>query len=360
MIRLLLLAFLPVAAVLHYLTPAGPLWVFATGAIAVAVLADWVRLATEQLATRAGPAVGGLLTISFGSIAELLLAYFVLTQSGAGVVRAQITGSIIGTSLFGLGFAMLAGGVKFERQSFNRDRAGLMSSMLILVVIALLLPAVFDLSTGARRGGPHASPIGAEELSLVVSVVLLLLYVGSLIYTLVTHREVFSTGKAETKSAARWSLLRSLAVLVGATIAIAFGAELVSGALQATARTLGLPVVFLGVIPLALIGTSSDLLAAVASGRRNQMGLAMGICVGSAIQVALVVAPLLVLASWAIGRPMTLVFSDPLELFSIAGAAFIVNAIARDGETTWFEGLLLVGVYVLLGSAFFFAGSPSG
>jgi len=145
-------------------------------------------------------------------------------------------------------------------------------------------------------------------------------------------------------------------VLVGATGAIAFGAEIVSGAMQATAQSLGAPLLFLGVIPLALIGTSSDLLAAVVFGRQNRMGLVMSICVGSAIQAALVIAPLLVLASWAIDKPMTLVFSDPLDLFAIAGAAWIVNAIASDGETTWFEGLLLVGVYVLLALAFFFTG----
>jgi Ca2+:H+ antiporter len=357
MIRSLLLVFLPLAAVLHYIVHASPGWVFVTGAIAVAVLADWVREATDQVAAHAGPAIGGLLTISFGSIAELLLALFVLTESGPAVVRAQISGSIMGTSLLGLGLAMLAGGVKFERQQFNRQRAGLLASMLILVVISLLLPAVFDRAGAARGGRPHALQIGDEELSLAVSVVLLLLYAGNLVYTLVTHRDVFSLAEKEDHGKAKWSLARSICVLIGVTAAIAFGAEIVSGALEATARSLGVPVLFLGIVPLALIGTSSDLLAAVVFGRQNRMGLVMSICVGSAIQAALVIAPLLVLASWAIGRPMTLVFSNPLELFAIASTAFIVNAIASDGETTWFEGLLLVGVYLLLALAFFFSGS---
>lgn len=358
MVRLLLLVFLPIAAVLHYFVHIGPIWVFVSGAIAVAVLADWVRQATEQVAAHAGPAIGGLLTVSFGSIAELLLAFFVLTESGAGVVRAQITGSIIGTSLFGLGLAMLAGGLRFERQTFKRERAGLLGSMLVLVVIALLLPAIFDAALGIPQGKHDAPPISEEELSLGVSVVLLLLYGGNLVYTLITHRDVYASGEEEGRGGAEWSLAWSLTVLVGATVAIAFGAELVSNALQATAQTLGLPLRFLGVVPLALIGTSPDLLAAVAFGRQDRMGLVMSICVGSAIQAALVMAPLLVLASWAIGQPMTLVFSDPLYLFAIAGTAFIVNAITGDGETTWFEGLLLVGVYVLLALAFFFTGAP--
>ena len=355
-LRLLMPALLPVAAALQYIVHCNPVWTFITGAIAVAALADWIRQATDQIAAHAGPAIGGLLTISFGSIAELLLAFFVLLDAGPAIVRAQITGSIIGTSLLGLGLAILAGGVRFGRQTFNRERAGLLTSMLVLVVIALLLPAIFDLASGARQLRGPTRLVSDESLSLGVSMVLLLLYGGNLAFTLVTHRDVFSSPNEEAHRKATWSLARSLSLLAAATIASAFGAELVSSAMQATAQSLGLPLLFLGVIPLALIGTSSDLLAAVAFGRQNRMGLAMGICVGSSIQAALVIAPLLVSASWVIGRPMTLVFSDPLELFAIAATAFIVNSIARDGETTWFEGLLLVGVYTLLALAFFFTG----
>ncbi len=252
---------------------------------------------------------------------------------------------------------MLAGGTVRERQTFKRERAGLLTSMFALVMIALLLPAIFDLATGARQGSQHALRISDEALSLSVSVVLLLLYAGNLVFTLVTHRDVFSSGEEE-EGEPSWSLTKALLVLVAATVATAFGAEIVSNALQATAQTLGIPLLFMGVIPLALIGTSADLLAAVVFGRQDRMGLVISICAGSAIQVALVIAPLLVLGSWVIGRPMTLVFSDPLDLFAIAGTAFIVNAIAGDGETTWFEGVLLVGVYVLLALAFFFTGPP--
>jgi Ca2+:H+ antiporter len=355
MVRYLLLLFLPLAAVLHYWLHAGPVWVFATGAIAVAVLADWMRRATEQVAAHAGPAIGGLLTISFGSVAELLLAFFVLADNGAAVVRAQITGSILGTSLFGLGLAMLAGGFNRERQRFKRERAGLLASMLILVMIALLLPAVFDIATAAHKASHHALRISDEQLSVAVSVVLLLLYAGNLVFTLITNRDVFASDEEES-GAAEWGMGRAIFVLVVATIATAFGADIVSNALQATGKSLGIPLLFLGVVPLALIGTSSDLFSAVVFARQDRMGLVMSICIGSAVQVALVIAPILVLASWAMGHPMTLVFGNPLDLFAIAGAVFIVNAIAGDGETTWFEGLLLVGVYALLGFAYFFTG----
>ena len=352
MIRLGLLPLVPVAPLLQYALHLPPIWVFVSGILGVAVLADWIRAATEQLAGHTGPAVGGLLTISLGSIAELLLALFVLMQGEADVVHAQITGSILGTSLLGLGLAIVVGGWGRERQSFKRERAGLLSSLLILVVIALLLPAVFDY-TG--RHFSHSAALGSrdEELSLAVFVVLLLIYVGNLCYTLVTHRNVFGSGEQEDEP--DWSIGRSLAVLVAATVAAALESELLSGALGQAASTLHQKPIFLGVIVIALVGTVSDLFSAVWFARQDRMGLVMSICIGSAIQVALVVAPLLVILSWLIGSPMTLVFTDPLDLFAIAGTAFIVNAITGDGETTWFEGMLLIGIYAVFGIAFFFA-----
>lgn len=347
-----LLLLVPVPLVLEYLIEAPPIWIFVAAAVAAGVLAEWMKRATGQLAERAGPAIGGLLNVSFGSLAELILAFFVLLEGRQEVVRAQITGSIIGTSLLGLGLAALLGSVGREKQTFRRDRAGLAASMFILVVIALLLPLVFDLTNRGTQG--NALKISEEELSLGVSVVLLLLYAGNLIYTLVTRRDAFA--REEERREPEWSLTRSLLVLGLATAAIAWESELVSGALEATASRLGLSEIFLGVVVLALVGTSADIFAAASFARQDRMGLVMSICIGSAIQVALVLAPLLVLLSWLIGSPMTLVFDSPLDLFAIAGAAFIVNAIAVDGETNWFEGLLLVGVYVLLALGFFFTG----
>lgn len=348
-----LLAFIPISLALKYLFGASALVVFATSAVAVAALAEWVRRATDQIAARVGPAIGGLLTISFGSIAELVLAVFVLLRGQASVVQAQIAGSILATSLFGLGLAIIVGGATRDRQKFRPERAGLLSSLLILVVIALLLPAVFDLA-GRVSGQTDRLAVTDEEVSLGVSVVLLLLYFANLAYTLVTHRDVFSADKAE--GTATWSTRVSVAVLIAATAAIAIEAELISSALEETAGSLRLPPMFLGVIVLALVGTAGDLFAASWFASEDRMGLVLQICIGSAIQVALVLAPLLVIVSWMLGRPMSLVFSNPIHLFAIASTAFIVNSIARDGETTWFEGVLLVGVYCLFGLAFFFSG----
>ena len=357
-IPLALLAAVPVAPVLALLhAPAAA--VFLAGAVAIAILADWMRRATEQVAEKVGSAIGGLLNVSFGSLAELILALFVLASGHTQVVRAQITGSIIGTSLLGLGIAIVVGGAGRIRQTFQRERAGQLSSMLMLVLIALLLPAVFDLT---NRSVAHAPRLGLsdEELSIGVAAVLLLLYGANLVYTLVTHRDVFAAPEPREPddAAGGWPLWLALAAMVVFTIVIAGEAELVSGALETTASALGLSSVFLGVIVLALVGTASDLVAAAVFARQDKMGLVMSICVGSAIQVALVVAPILVLVSWLIGHPMTLVFDNPIDLFAIASTAFIVSSIAGDGETTWFEGVLLIGVYALLGLAFFFTAPP--
>jgi Ca2+:H+ antiporter len=326
------------------------------------VLADWLRRATDQLAERAGSTIGGLLNISFSNTAELILALFVLSRAHARIVQAQIIGSIIGTTLLFLGVSALVGGVGRIRQSFSQASAGLLSTLLFVVVVAILLPAVFDLSELVAAPGMNTSLID-ERLSLGVSDVLLLLYAANLIYTLVTHRDLFA-GEAPSGQA-EWSVARALLVMTAVTAVIAIQAELLSAALEATSSQLGLSPVFLGAVVLALVGTVSDLFAAVVFAREDKVDIVFTICVGSAIQTALVMAPVLVLASWLIGQPMNLVFSSPLDLFAIAGAAFIVRSVAEVGETTWFEVLLLVGVYLLFDARLLFRqpglieGSPS-
>jgi Ca2+:H+ antiporter len=349
-----LLLFVPLSLALHRFDLGGSTWIFLSGLVAIGVLADWVRRGTEQVAEHAGSAIGSLLNVSFGNAAELVLALFVLRQAQARVVQAQITGSIIGTSLLFLGIAVLVGGVRHDKQTFSKTNIGLLSTLLLLLTVAILLPAVFDFTE--RLTSPAANIAGLDEkLSLCVSVVLLLLYGAHLIYVLVTHRVMFG-GEATEGVTPDWSLPLGLAVMVGGTIGIAFESELVSSRLADTASTLGLSPVFMGVVVLALIGTIADLFAAVAFARADKMDIVIGLCIGSAIQIALVVAPVLVITSWLIGHPMNLVFGSPLDLFAIASAAFIVLAIVEDGETTWYEGFLLIGVYALFALAYFFEG----
>ena len=367
-----LLLLVPVSLAVTYLFHASPLVVFAVAILAIVPLAEWIRRATEELAHTLGSALGGLLNLTFGNVAELLLAIFVLLDGHADVVKGQITGSILGNGLLGLGLAIVFGSWGRARQTFNRASAGRLSSLLMLVVIALLMPALFTFTERHVVGAAETTVLD-ERLSLGVSVVLLLVYGANLVYTFVTHRDVFATEEGETEEAgdagdagdassgksrpsagATWPVWRSVAVLVGATAIVAWEAEIVSGALTSTAAALGVTTFFLGVIVLAVIGNVAEYLSAVYFARKNRMTLAMGLTVGSTIQVALLVAPLLVLISYFIGRPMNLVFANPLELIGIASVAFIVNAIAQDGESTWFEGVLLLAVYALFVLAFYF------
>jgi Ca2+:H+ antiporter len=356
-----LLLLVPLSLALTHVLHASPLVQFAAAMAGIVPLAEWIRRATDELAHSLGSAVGGLLNVTFGNVAELLLAVFVLLDGHADVVKGQITGSIIGNGLLGLGLAVVAGSWGREKQTFNRASAGRLSSLLILSVIALLLPALFHLTERAAVGTATTNHLD-EHLSLGVSVVLIVVYAANLIYTLVTHRDVFATpdeddapGTArEAGARPTWPVWRSLAVLVGGTAFVAWEAEIVSSALTATASSLGVTTFFLGVIVLAVIGNASEYLAAVYYARRNQMSMAMSITVGSSIQVALLVAPLLVILSYLLGRPMNLVFTSPLELIAIASVAFSVNAVAQDGESTWFEGVLLLAVYALFVLAFYF------
>ena len=321
--------------------------------MAIVPLSEYIRKATEQTAHVAGGAVGGLLNVTFGNAAELIIAIFVLRTGAVEVVKAQITGSIIGNSLLGLGMAIVAGSIGRDKQTFKKERAALLSSMLILCVVALILPAFFDY-TERQSLGPEIAAARDDRLSLCVAGVLICIYLANLVYTLVTHRDIFAISDGGPPDGIPWNLPVSIGVLLGCTALISLEAELVSDALEETARSIGLSEFFLGIIVLAIIGNAAEYTSAIYFARRDRMGLVMTITVGSTIQVALLTAPLLVFISHWMGHPMNLVFANPLEMAAIAAVAFVVNAIAQDGETTWFEGVLLIGVYVLLALAFFF------
>lgn len=353
-----LLLFIPVSLALEYVVHAPAIWVFGLSLLAIIPLAEFIRRATEQLARVAGSAIGGLLNITFGNVAELILAIFVLKAGQAEVAKAQITGSIVGNSLLGLGLAIVVGSIGRERQVFKRERAGLLGSLMIISVIGLLVPAIFDYT---ERGlYADSNPAGLDEkVSLAAAVVLISVYVANLIYTLVTHRDVFAVHEPDEENGAAppWPWWKSVGVLLAATAVIAWEAELISGALEETATTLGFSTFFLGVTVLAIIGNIAEYISAVYFARQDRMGLVMSITVGSTVQVALFVAPLLVIISHFMGTPMNLVFNNPLELIAIVACAFAVNSITQDGETTWFEGVLLLAVYAILGIAFYFVGT---
>jgi Ca2+:H+ antiporter len=352
-----LLVLAPASWALAVATGQASLWTFGMATAAIIPLAEWIRRATEQLARRSGPAVGGLLTVSFGNTAEFVIMLFVLASGHTDVVKGQITGSIISNSLLGLGLAVIVGSIGRAQQRFSRVRASQLSSLLVLSMIALLLPALFDLSVNMTHARNAA--LLDEHLSLGVSCVLIAVYLANLVYTLFTHRDAFAFAHdghdgPPSSDMSPWPLWQALAVLGAATVATAAEAYLMSVGLEATASAIGLSPFFLGVVLLAIVGNAAECVAAVYFARRGRMGLAISITVGSTIQLALLVAPLLVLVSAFTGHPMDLVFSSPLELVAIVAVVFGVTAVTQDGETTWFEGVLLVSIYVLLGLAFYF------
>ena len=352
---LLLLAFIPVALVLEYVVHASALAIFLTSSAAIIPLAGLMGRATERLAERLGEGVGGLLNATFGNAAELIIAIVALRAGLIDLVKASLTGSIIGNILLVFGASALYGGIKFERQTFNRTAASLSVTLLVLSAIALVVPAIFHIVAAA---GPVAVPEGA--LSVEISVVLLVTYVLSLYFSLRTHAHLYVgeagalDGDDESGAAPRsHSTGRSVALLLAATVGVAFMSELLVGAVEETARQFGMNDVFVGVILVALIGNAAEHSSAILLAGRNKMDAVITIAVGSSIQVALFVAPVLVLLSYLIApTPMDLRFTS-FEVVAVGISVWIMSLVAQDGESHWMEGVQLLAVYAILALAFF-------
>lgn len=345
-----LLVFVPVSIVLELLH-ADPVWIFSASAFAIIPLAGLMGRATEHLADQLGAGLGGLLNASFGNAAELVIALTALRAGLYEVVKASITGSIIGNVLLVLGLSVLVGGLKFQRQTFNRTAAGMGATLLVLSAIGLLVPAVFHFIV---RGNEAAHE---QELSLEIAIVLFVTYLLSLVFALHTHKHLYSAeaghSGAETLGTAAWSKGKSLAILLAATLLVALMSEFLVGAVKHTAEVFGMTDVFIGVILIAIIGNAAEHSTAVLMAAKNQMDLAMNIAIGSSIQISLFVAPVLVFSSYLFAEPMNLIFTT-FEVVSVALAVGIVSLVAMDGETNWMEGVQLLAVYVILGMAFYF------
>ncbi len=347
-----LLVFVPVTAALEWFVPEAHGWIFVSACIAILPLAGWLGHATEHLAAHTGEGVGGLLNATFGNAAELIIAVAALQRGLHDVVKASLTGSIIGNILLVAGLSMLAGGIRHRTQPFQALAARAQSTLLILSAIALVVPAVF-------HHVAHATRQVENDLSLEISVVLLAIYAAHLVFSLITHRSFFrglpSSTEAEGSEAhAPWSLGRSIAVLAIATAFIAWMSEILVGSVEQAAHAWGMSQVFVGVIVVAVIGNAAEHSSAILMAWKNRMDLSLSIAVGSSIQVALFVAPLLVLLSRGIGPgPMDLVFT-PAEVLAVVVTAIIAAQIASDGESNWLEGAMLLAVYAILGLAFYF------
>jgi Ca2+:H+ antiporter len=303
--------------------------------------------ATEQLAEHLGEGIGGLLNASFGNAAELIIAFFALQAGLHEVVKASITGSIIGNILLVLGLSMVAGGMRFPVQEFNRTAAAMGASLLLLSAIGLLVPALFHFVAG-EEGRAHE-----RDLSLEIAVVLFLTYCLSLIFSLRTHKHLYSGAGGGEAGVSHWSRGRAISILLLASVMVAVIAELLVGSVEHAAKALGMTEVFVGVILVAIIGNAAEHSTAILVAMKGKMDLALHIAIGSSLQIALFVAPLLLFVSYAFDQPLDFVFT-PFEVIAVVLAVLAVNHIAADGECNWMEGVQLLAVYVILGIAFYF------
>jgi Ca2+:H+ antiporter len=353
-----LVPFIPIAIVLE-LTHASASIVFITSALGVIPTAALMGRATEELAARSGPGIGGFLNVTFGNAPEIIIALFALNEGLQEVVKASLMGSILGNILLVMGMAMLIGGLPRERQRFNATAANLTALMLLLAVVALIMPAVFELVQGTGLPRPDARAVDydadVEKLSVGVALVLLGTYVAGLVFSLRTHKDLFNPEHEDEDHVGEpWTVRRSVIMLAIAGVAVGVMSEILVGSITEASESIGLSPFFVGVIVIAIVGNAAEHWVAIYFASRDKMDLAVNIAIGSAAQIALFAAPLLVLVSLFLGDfPMALVFNG-FELGAVAFAVLIALEVTHEGESTWFEGVQLLAVYAVLGITFFF------
>lgn len=345
---LLLLIFVPLAVAAE-LMHASPLVIFSLSAAAIVPLSGVLGHATEELAGHTGSTVGGLINATLGNFAELVIAGLALNAGLIELVKASITGSILGNLLLVLGAAQLAGGLKFRSQKINPNLAGMSATLLVVAVLGLVMPAVFH--------AVHPDPLrrATVQMSIGVAICLMVGYLLSLVYSMGTHKVVFSEGSdvSAHQSPPTWSLRKSILVLIAAAGTIGVLSEFLVSSTEEAVKALGLSQIFVGLILIPIIGNAAEHSSAVMMAMKNRMDLAVAISVGSAIQVALLVAPLLVLLGVVLGKPMDLSFTV-MEVASVAVAVAIASSVMQDSESNWLEGAFLLIAYALVGVAFFF------
>lgn len=323
--------------------------VFVTACLGIIPLAGLMGRATEYLSDRVGQGLGGLLNATFGNACELIIALAALRAGLYDIVKASITGSIVGNILLVLGFSMLAGGIKHQTQTFNRTAATTLATMLALAAISLVVPAIFHNFSKAT--------MNEDELALGISVVLFVVYILSLVFSLGTHKHLYTrAADDETEEALGtkgWGVSKSIFILCVTTILVATLSELLVHAVEDVSHAFHLNQIFIGVVLVAIIGNAAEHSTAITMAMKNKMDLSINIALGSGAQIALLVAPLLVFASYFIGKPMNLCFTE-FEVLSVAVSVIILGYVATDGECNWLEGVQLLAVYIILSTAFFF------
>jgi Ca2+:H+ antiporter len=351
--------FIPAAVALE-LAHADPILIFSAAALGVIPTAALMGTATEELAERTGPGIGGFLNVTFGNAPELIIALFALEAGLHEVVKASIVGSIIGNILLVLGAAMVVGGWNRDKQTFNRTAANAQSAMLLLALAAMILPAAFQLIHGGSLPavGEEQHPFSAdvEDLSLGVAIILIVSYLFGLLFSMKTHRAVFNPYEHEDAAHHEgWSIRKSLVLLGIAAVLVGLMSEVLVGSISEASEDIGLSEFFVGVFVVAIVGNAAEHWVAVLVAAKDKMDLAVNIAIGSSAQIALFVAPVLVLTSYVLGPgPMPLVFNG-YEIGAMLFAVLIANFLTQEGESNWFEGVQLLSLYAVLGLVFYFA-----
>lgn len=346
-----LLIFAPVAILGRILGWSPPI-VFVTSALAVIPAAGLLGRATEEIAVHTGPRVGGLLNATLGNAAELIITLFAIRAGLLELVKASITGSIIGNILLVMGLAILMGGAKNGVQRFDRTHAGANAVQLILAVLALMIPSLFFFAHTETTG-----PV--ESLSIGTAITMLIIYALGLLFAFrFTSPEPKLAEAVQEAHHGGWPVRTALIVLLSATALIAVLSEVLVASVEPTVASLGVSEFFIGIIIVPLVGNVAEHLVAVQTAIKNKMELSMTVSLGSSLQIALFVAPILVFLSLLMGNPLTLVFNQ-FEIIAMAAGTLIAAFVAMDGESNWLEGAQLLGLYVILALAFFFLRVPS-
>lgn len=353
---LLLCPFIPMAIVLA-VVGAPDVAVFACSAVGVIPPAALMGRATEELAFRSGPGIGGLLNVTFGNAPELIIAIFALADGLHEVVKASLVGSILGNALLVLGAAMLAGGRRRDRQHFSGAAATAQSSALMLAVVAVSLPAVYVLTRGGSLPPATAELVrysgGVVSLSLAISIVLLLGYAALMLFSLKTHRDLFNPPGDEPE--ATWTTRRAVGMLALAGVVVAGMSEVLVGSITGAAKSAGLSQFFIGAVVVAVVGNAGEHWVAVVVAAKDRADLAVNIAVGSSAQIALFAIPVLVLLSPFIGpHPMALVLNG-YEIAALVLAILVAVQVTGRGESTWLDGVQLLGIYLVMALTFLFA-----
>lgn len=349
-ILFVLLLFIPVSLVAHFLEW-GELIVFITAGLAILPLAAWMGTATEEIAVVVGPSLGGLLNATFGNATELIIALVALNAGLIDVVKASITGSIISNLLLVMGFSMLLGGLRYKEQTFQPIVARVNAASMNLAVIAILMPTAMNYTSQ----GINEQTL--QNLSIAVAVVLILVYALTLLFSMKTHSYLYDVGVAEIEEEeaphAKPNMMLWVSVLLVCTLLVALESEMLVDSLEVATSQLGLTALFTGVILVPIVGNAAEHATAVTVAMKDKMDLSLSVAVGSSMQIALFVAPVLVIAGRVLGQPMDLDFK-PFELVAVVVSVLIANSISSDGKSNWLEGTLLLAAYTVLGFAFYF------